>query len=159
MKAHKPLTERIGDALAKHGRCSLDELAKHVGTTKATLYTMMGKLKDEGIVRPVAGERGVYEAAKGAARTIEAPPAQAKKKVKKARRQKTGKKPAKRPRAVIPAEPPAPLNGEGAHFAIDEQGKLGIETREAKIALEPAEFERLRGFIERTKPVWQQDRG
>jgi len=80
-------------------------------------------------------------------------------KVKKARRQKTGKKPAKRPRAVIPAEPPAPLNGEGAHFAIDEQGKLGIETREAKIALEPAEFERLRGFIERTKPVWQQDRG
>lgn len=61
MANEKPLAERIVDALKKHGKLNLDQLAKHASTTKGTLYTMMGSLVKNHGVRRVAGERGSYE--------------------------------------------------------------------------------------------------
>lgn len=53
--------ERALAALKKHGQLSLDELAKHAGTTKSTLYTCTGTLVKMHGVRKVAGKRGTFE--------------------------------------------------------------------------------------------------
>lgn len=59
MAEKKSVTERVIEALQKHGALALDQLAKHASTTKATLYTMMGTLqKKHGVVKV---GRGVYD--------------------------------------------------------------------------------------------------
>lgn len=130
MAPKKPLAERIVEALKQHGRCSLDQLAKHAGTTKNTLSTMMS-----GIPRVRRVEPGVYEYAKsngtkdGAPLSVPAP---------------------------LKAVPGLRLEEgiSGAQFAINEQGELGIEKDDAKLRLDATEFARLRVFIERTQQVW-----
>lgn len=67
MATEKPLADRVVAALKEHGRLDLDKLAKHAGTTKATLYASTAKWKAAGLIRPVPGERGVYELGSGQA--------------------------------------------------------------------------------------------
>lgn len=159
MSDKKPIKERVRDALEKHGKRQLSQLAKDVGTTPATLSAMMGKLKDEGIVKPIAGERGVYELGSNKQpappRGDPAPKKERKpKKLKKAKPAKVRK--VKRKAPAAPAAPARAPNGNGhAQFAINEQGELGIEKDELKVRLGPTEFTRLREFIERTQPVWK----
>lgn len=146
MKEKKPLAERVAAALKEHGRCALDDLAKYAETTKGTLYASTAAWKKAGILRPVAGERGVYEAGKVEAK----PPPKAK--------ASAPKKPKKKARAakVERQAPPAPKAANGdAQFAINEQGELGIEHHDTKVKLDGRAFARLRAFIDRTKSVWQ----
>lgn len=131
----KPTTvDRVLAALKKHGACTLVELAKHANTSVATLYTL--KLTtDHGVVKhQVEGQTAaVYSLDKAAPRKREgvAP-----------------KAPPNRPAAK------PPTNAHAA-FAINEAGELGIEKDGGKLSLDAAEFERLRGFIERTESVWK----
>jgi hypothetical protein len=72
------------------------------------------------------------------------------------------KKPGKRKQARAPAvqivNNAAPsTNGasDGAQFAINEAGELGIEKGDQRIRLDREEFARLRAFEERTEEVWK----
>lgn len=148
----RPLAERVVEALRKHGNLNLDDLAKHAGTTKGTLYTMMGTFqKKHGVVKI---SRGVY----GLGGARQAPPSAKKKKLA---RKVTKKKAVLRVRSDRPARklartPPAPKpNGQGPHFAINEAGELGIDAGEKKLSLDPEAFARLREFIALTEPVWK----
>jgi hypothetical protein len=93
------------------------------------------------------------------AEPVETPARRAPKPPKAAKPRKMKKK--ARAAARAPSAPPKrsapPANGHAngePHFAINEHGELGIEVEGAKVRLAPEAFERLRGFIERTKPVW-----
>jgi len=55
--------------------------------------------------------------------------------------------------AIADSVPPAAPNG-AAFFAINDTGRLAVTKGEAAVVLEPAEFERLRSFIERTDSIW-----
>lgn len=60
----------------------------------------------------------------------------------------------KRARAAETPQPtPAPANG-AASFAITDNGTLALIKHEIRVDLEPAEFTRLRTFIERTTEAW-----
>jgi biotin operon repressor len=72
MKEKKTVAERAIDAMRKHKCLTLEQLAKHAGSTKASLYTVMAELKKQGI-RRVHGERGVYELATDAKAAKPAP--------------------------------------------------------------------------------------
>lgn len=61
------IIDRALAALKKHGPLSLDELAKHAGTTKGSMSTYTGTLVKKHGVRRVHGERGVYELGDGKA--------------------------------------------------------------------------------------------
>jgi hypothetical protein len=51
-----------------------------------------------------------------------------------------------------PPEPPAPATDFGV--GINDAGHLGISKGPTRIELDPAEFERLRSFIEKAETVW-----
>lgn len=139
----KTVAERCIDALKKHGRLTIKQLAIHAQSTVGSLYTIGAQLKKLGAVKVAPG---VYDMAGTAAAKVSAA----------APRQKGTKKPRKA--REIRREPPAPqakpANGH-PQFAINEGGELGIETAEAKVRLSPDAFTRLRDFIERTKPIWE----
>lgn len=73
MKPKTTVAERVVEALKKHGRCTVEQLARHADTTKATLYTMLGTLKKHHGV--VSTERGIYELGDKAAPPPKATPA------------------------------------------------------------------------------------
>lgn len=135
----KPLTERVVSALAKHGQMNLDDLAKHVDTTKSVLYSTTAQLKKHHGVVQVS--RGVY-ALKGK----DAPqPRPAKKKLRRINGSPLVRK---------ARQAPPPKDG-GTQFAINERGELGIDAGEQKVKLDADAFTRLREFIERTESVWK----
>ena len=116
------VVERVLNALKKNGAMSLDELAKRIGTGKATLYSYLGALqKKHGVVKV---SRGVY-ALKGNAVEPATPRA-----------------------ASIKS---APKSVTAAHFAIDESGAIGIEKEAGKLRLDPEEVARMRVFIDKTE--------
>ena len=147
MKDKKPVIVRALEALQKHGACTLEQLAQHADTTVSNLYNYMGTLKKKhGVVK-------TYEDGKGSVATYSIGEPRVTKKPKAAKKAKRKAAPARKARKA-PRTLPPPTNGD-ARFAIDEGGKLGIEKDGEKLALEPDEFERLRGFIERTQPIWK----
>jgi hypothetical protein len=142
-----PVAERVVAALKAHGQCDLHQLAKHTGSTAGSLSTTIGKVKG---VRRVS--RGVYALADGES----APPVSR----AAAPARKGPLKRANGKHLLVKIPPPAPsaprpTNGD-AQFAINEAGELGIEAHGQKLRLDAPAFERLRAFIERTKPVWTQ---
>lgn len=159
----KTNAERVIDALKKHGACDLGALEKHTGIGRATLYTFVGKMKE---LKRVG--RGTYELA-GQVTPPQPPQRQTAAKPKKAARKpaktklarlkRKGPKRSSERAAPAPAAPITELNGNGAHFAINEIGELGITrgegAKQEAMRLDAAEFARLRGFIERTQPVWK----
>lgn len=67
---------------------------------------------------------------------------------------KKGKYKARHARAAE-ALPPAPALANGAaSFAIADNGTLALIKHDVRVDLEPAEFTRLRTFIERTAEAW-----
>jgi hypothetical protein len=51
-------------------------------------------------------------------------------------------------------ERPAPINGSDCGFGINDAGHLGISKGEQRLELNPAEFARLRTFIDKTDTLW-----
>ena len=158
--AMSTVREKIEAALRAHGPMTSRDLAKHVSAkglgqhcfelaTRGVLKKFKGDGPRSGIYALPDQKKGEVEASPPTEPKAPKTPKTPKKKAVKA------KKPSKTstPRAERRDPPPAPTNGD-ARFAIDEAGKLGIEKEGGKLALEPEEFERLRDFIERTKPVW-----
>jgi hypothetical protein len=137
--------ELITASLREHGRSTLDEISKRTRLEKDTISTTLWAMKG---VRRVA--RGTYELGKGKA------PAPGKKANKKKSTARRGRALARVDRTPRPAKPPAPADPGSAQFAISECGALGIEKGDTKLSLEGEEFARLRGFIDRTKPIWDQ---
>ena len=127
----------IAASLREHGRSTLDELSKRTKLEKDTISTTLWAMKG---VRRVA--RGTYELGKG----------------KAAAPQKPEKKRKSAARSASPRAPAIPPSGGGAQFAISECGALGIEKGDIRLSLEGDEFARLRGFIDRTEPVWKDAR-
>ena len=117
------VVERVLNALKKNGATSLDDLAKHIGTGKATLYSYLGALqKKHGVVKV---RRGVYDLKENAALSTTR-------------------------RAAAPIKTSA-TSGNAARFAIDEGGAIGIEKETEKLRLDPEEVARLRVFIDKTE--------
>lgn len=147
MKDKKPVIERVFEVLQKHGACTLEQIAQHADTSVANLYNYMGTLKKKhGVVK-------TYPDGKGSIATYSIGEPKAKKSERKPAKRAKGKA----PRPATPPKPPAQpkrTNGHAA-FAINEDGQLGIEKDGTKLSLDGMEFERLRGFIERTEPVWK----
>ena len=127
----KTVVERCVEVLKKNGRMKSSELAKHAGTTVGTLYTLIGELKKKhGVVIP---ERGYYEIPV----KYQPPPLPVDERLKRAR-EAFGKSQA-----------------NGATFAINEHGELGIEKAEQKMMLAAEELQRLLEFMKRTQQVWE----
>lgn len=145
MSQKKPVAERVVEALKQHGQCNLHQLAKYTGSTAGSLSTMIGKI--DGVKRVA---RGIYALA-GAEAPKLAPANGKVEKPRKAKKARVAKAPRK-PKVRKPT-PQLPKNGD-ARFAIDEDGSLGITSEEKSMKLKPAEFARLRDFIERSEQVW-----
>jgi hypothetical protein len=162
------IREKIEAALKEHGPMDSRTMRKR-GLKHDALAQYLSDLVDRKvIVRLGGGPRSSIYALPGQ-KLAEAGPApsteplqprapKTTKAVKKVKRQVVVKRKPKRvPARPTPASPAAPMNGNGngAQFAINEHGELGIELDDAKIRLDPIAFARLREFIERTQPVWE----
>ena len=155
MATKKPLAERVVEALKKHGACTLEQLAKHAGSTAGSLSTIMGTLKKKyGVIRGKApGMPSTYSLG-APADALQRGAELGRNKPKRKPQRVNGRAPA--PSRAAPSAPPAaraPI--DGAAFGINEMGEIGIEKGGVKVRLDVAEFARLREFIERTTPVWQ----
>jgi hypothetical protein len=69
------------------------------------------------------------------------------------RAEKTGKRTKRARAAEIPAPAPIAANG-GAKFAVLDDGTFSLIKAEVRVDLDPAEFTRMRVFVERTEPAW-----
>lgn len=163
MKDKKPVAERALDALRAHGPQTLEQLAKRADTTVANLYNVMGTLKKQHGVTKKEGTRPTVYGLPGKSDDALERGAELGRKPPKATPQKRAKKRKLVNGKRIPlvkklrARPDLRIEAgiTGAQFAINENGDLGIEKESGKMRLDPAEFARLREFIERTEPVWQ----
>jgi hypothetical protein len=171
----KPMSirERVLAALKKAGPMTSRQMREHVDVKHVAVE--MAQAADAGaLVRLGGGARStIYGLPGQKAKVADQPaPPQDEKQKSKPRPNKAKRKaqPPKGRGRRVSRPAPASRNGNGrahapaasgpatngAAFAINEYGEIGIHRGNEVMKLDTAEFDRLREFIDRTKPIWNQ---
>lgn len=149
---HDALAQSLGDLFARK------VLIRLGGGPRSSVYGLPGQKLEDASTAP----RERAEVKLPATKSTKTPKVKKAKKAKKTTPKGHGQQAGRRKLSRNGEAPgahrtsPAPhTNGEAA-FAINELGELGIEVEGQKLRLDSKAFERLRGFIDRTKPVWSE---
>lgn len=158
--AHEPIGEGIevnenldGEiiaALQKHGPCSPRDLAEHVGVDRPAVSHALNPLIKAGKVKASGATISRMISLPGQKISEGSAPAKKKPAAKKVQAKTAKSQPAT---ATSPARTPPPESDLG--IAINDQGELGLQRGELKLALDPADVSRLQRFLDCTKQFWQ----